>query len=101
MPFVGVCRLLCLLMVVMAALKLVTLNCHGLRDQAKQDLLAAFFTLVPFDILFLQETHVTDGVEGDALARRYDCLGHWSFGTPPQLWGGYTFSYTFVGHRLG
>ena len=75
----------------MAALKLVTLNCHGLRDQAKRDQLADFFTLVPFDIIFLQETHVTDWADGDALARRYDCLGHWSFGTPHSCGVGILF----------
>ena len=75
----------------MAAFKLVTLNCHGLRDQSKRDLLTSFFSLVPFDVLFFQETHVADRVEGDALSRHFGCLGHWSFGTPHSCGVGILF----------
>ena len=47
---------------IMANLKIVTLNCHGLRNKSKRRSLFKLFKEKKFDIICLQETYITDAV---------------------------------------
>lgn len=57
-----------------------TLNVHGLRDKKKAALLAFLFTKKCFDILFLQESHITSEIEGGHIGKLFNAVAFWSYG---------------------
>ena len=51
------------------ALKISSLNVNGLRQKFKQDIIFSRFSNFGFDIVFLQETHVTNIVEASKFSK--------------------------------
>ena len=63
-------------------LKFLSINANGLRDKAKVDVLSCQCSLLTFDVLLLQETHLTTMDEGFFVAGKLLSRGFWSLGTP-------------------
>ena len=62
------------------AIQIASLNVKGLRNQSKVSLLSFLIIHKMFDIVFLQETHITDLTQGRQIASEADSRGYWSFG---------------------
>ena len=62
------------------AIQIASLNVKGLRNQSKVSLLSFLIIHKMFDIVFLQETHITDLTQGRQIALEADSRGYWSFG---------------------
>ena len=63
------------------ALKISSLNVNGLRQKFKEDNIFSRFSNFGFDIVFLQETHVTNIVEASKFSKLWEGKFFWSFGT--------------------
>ena len=63
------------------ALKISSLNVNGLRQKFRQDIIFSRFSNLGFDIVFLQETHVTNIVEISKFSKLWEGKTFWSFGT--------------------
>ena len=63
------------------ALKISSLNINGLRKKFKQDIIFKRFNNLGFDIVFLQETHVTNMTEAMKFSKLWESRTFWSFGT--------------------
>ena len=65
-------------------LKFLSINANGLRDKAKVDVLSCQCSLLTFDVLLLQETHLTTMDEGFFVAEKLLSrgFGHW---VPPTV----------------
>lgn len=57
------------------------MNCKGLKDPKKLNLCHFLFSVNNYDILLLQETHIENNYNANRVARKFDCLGYWSYGT--------------------
>ena len=62
-------------------LRVLSLNVKGLRDFQKVTRVKWYLSQIGFDVLFLQETHVSL-VKGDCIADKLSCRGFWGFGGP-------------------
>ena len=65
----------------MADLSIITLNVNGLRAQRKRLLLFDFLKRSKFDIVLLQETHVSAVSDCVLWNRESGFKGYWSLGT--------------------
>ena len=75
-------------------LKFLSINCNGLRDGAKVDVLSLQCGLLSYDFLLLQETHKVSSDEGFLVAEKLQARGFWSLGTPPPIVAVLQFSLT-------
>ena len=82
------------------AVRIVSLNCKGLRDQSKVGLLAQFLGHVGWDVAFLQETHLTGVAEEARLFGALGCVGASSFGGPHSAGVSIALSQKFRGTLL-
>src|SRR5215813_9012301 len=62
-------------------LSLMTLNCQGLRNPAKQRQVYNIFDTYKIDIAFLQETHIDNGDAARLFLLESGMKGFWSWGT--------------------
>lgn len=63
------------------SLKIGTLNINGLRGRQSQEELVSITESYPFDVLFLQETHVDNNNLAKFIESRLNMTCFWSFGT--------------------
>ena len=76
-------------------LKISSLNVNGLRQKFKQDIIFSRFSNLGFDIVFLQETHVTNIAEASKFTKLWEGkkLVFWH---NEKLWGGHFAKQEFV-----
>ena len=63
------------------ALKITSINCKGLRDKGKRDIIFERCRQTGTDILFLQESHIVNKKEINVWNSEWGGPGFWSFGT--------------------
>ena len=65
----------------MANLKISYINVNGFRNQYKQQIILSRLQQLQFDIVFLQETHVTNIIEAKKFIKLWKGKAIWSFGS--------------------
>ena len=60
--------------------KIASLNVRGLVTPAKRDLVIHELARSDFDLIFLQETHISTKSQADAFSRKRSGTCFWSFG---------------------
>ena len=80
-----------------AHLKVLTLNVRGLGPPHKHDLILHELEKLRFDLIFLQETHVSCAAQADKIQRKWKGKILWSFGTVRSAGVAILFSPNFSG----
>ena len=78
----------------MAPLKISSINVNGFRNKYKQHVILTRLKELNFDIVFLQETHITNIVEGKKFVKLWGGRAIWSYGSTRSRGVGILFSPT-------
>ena len=78
----------------MANLKISSINVNGFRNKYKQQIILSRLQQLHFDIVFLQETHVTNIIEAKKFIKLWKGKAMWSFGSNKSRGVGILFNPT-------
>ena len=76
----------------MASLKISSINVNGFRRKLKQNIIISWLKELNFDIVFLQETHITNIVEAKKFIKLWGGKAIWSYGSNTSRGVGIRFS---------
>ena len=80
------------------ALKIISLNCNGLREFSKREFLFNYFQILQADIVFLQETHCDSIKTAKKWSQGWAGKCFWSFGTNKSCGVGILVNRDLVNH---